>query len=228
MGFRLWRRETRLALLQRFRPVTPRPSSPRRRGSSPCPRHFRFMPWIPACGPVDLVAGGYRLVGTASASPCGELTISQLPPPARVPNVAQPPPAVRPTGLKPPRNARMAAIWAMHQGPAWARRWSLPAPQPFGDSGPSTAHRAAVPHCPRRYGYYQVVGNWRPSMSKSTGPCAGMTIGGVRGANPSSSGIRKPGLARSAKSLGVSSRTRDGQASRGRFDRLTSHGAKCN
>jgi len=132
---------------------------------------------IPAQGPVDLVAGGYRLVGTASASPSGELTISQLPPPARVPNVAQPPSAVRPTGLKPPRNARMAAVWAMHpllgQGPAWARRWSLPAPQPSGDSGPSTAHRAAVPHCSRRYGYYQVVGNWRSSMSKSTGPQAG-------------------------------------------------------
>ena len=128
-----------------------------------------------------MVAGGYRLVGTASASPCGELTIIQLPPPARVPNKAQPPSAVRPTGLKPPRNARMAAVWAMHQGPAWARRWSLPAPQPFGDSGPSTAHRAAVPHCSRRYGYYQVVGNWWPSMSKSTGPCAGMTIrGGAR------------------------------------------------
>jgi len=129
-----------------------------------------------AAEPVDLVARGYQLGGTASASPCGKLPISQSLPPARVPDVAQPPSAVRPTGLKIPQNARMAAVWAMRpplgQGPAWTRRWSLPAPQPLGDSGPSTAHRAAVPHCSRRYGYYQVVGNWRSLMSKSTGPVA--------------------------------------------------------
>jgi len=40
---------------------------------------------IPAKGPVDLIAASYRLVGTASASPYGELTINQLPPPSEGP-----------------------------------------------------------------------------------------------------------------------------------------------
>jgi len=140
--------------------------------------------WIPAFGSVDLVAGGYRLVGTASANPYGDLTINQLPPPSEGPEcgtAALGCEADRPQTTSKRENDRdMSYVPSAGQRPDWTRRWSLPAPQPSGDSGPSTAHRAAVPHCSRRYGYYQVVGNWRPVMSKSTGPFAGMTVWALR------------------------------------------------
>jgi len=124
IGFWPWCRETQLALLQRLRPVTPRPSSSRRRGSRPYPRHFRFMPWIPACAGM-MIGGGARRQSQFHRGQ--EICIGQLLRPTRVPDVAHPfcgpscgpysalypQTAVRPAGLKPPQDAKIAAIQAL-------------------------------------------------------------------------------------------------------------------